>query len=368
MSHRRAARLAAAACAVVLVLAGPAPARADPHIIRGADVSSLPRVEAAGAMFRDSAGPADAVVLLRAAGIDGARLRLWHSPADGACDLAATIAMTLRLHRAGMSVLLDIHYSDTWADPGHQAKPAAWREVTLPALADSVRAYTRDVLAAFRVAGALPECVQLGNEIGRGMLWPDGRVSPGADAAAWARLTALLRAAAHGAREGAGGRRVRVMLHYEGGGDAPGAREFFDHAVAAGVPFDCIGLSYYPWWHGSLDALAANLAGLHARFHREIRIVETGYPWTLAWWDSTHNVLGLPSQLVVGAPATPAGQRAFVLAVLDRARHARGCDGIYYWEPAWVTAPRAGSPWENAALFDSTGRALPALEALGRGR
>jgi arabinogalactan endo-1,4-beta-galactosidase len=161
------------------------------------------------------------------------------------------------------------------------------------------------------------------------------------------------------------------MLHYENGGDLDGARQFFDHMREASVPFDAIGLSYYPWWHGGLDALGRNIARLRGRFDRDVVVVETAYPWSLGWWDGTHNVVGASSQLAPGYPATPAGQRAFLLALISRAR-AAGAAGVYYWEPAWVATPHggpgSGTGWENVTLFDSTGSALPALRAFARGR
>ena len=292
------ARVAALAAIAALALLPPgavaraAPAGADgaaahtAPFARGADLSSLPQVEAAGGRFHDRGHEADAIAILRGHGFDHARLRLWHSPAGGACGLDATIAMARRLARAGMPLLLDLHYSDTWADPGHQSKPAAWARADFAALRDSVRDYTRDVIAAFRAAGVPPACVQLGNEIGNGLLWPDGRIARGADSAAtWSMTAALLREAADGAREGAGEAPMRLMLHYENGGDARQAEAFFAHMEAERVPFDAIGLSYYPWWHGGLDALAATVARLRLRFQREVVVVECAYPFAPRGWD-----------------------------------------------------------------------------------
>lgn len=359
-------RRALLAVALAVALVGPGAIAHAATFLRGADLSSLPQVEAGGAVFREGRARVDAITLLQRRGVNAVRLRLWHSPPDGTCGLDATLAMAQRLKRAGLPVLLDLHYSDTWADPGHQLKPRAWADTPHEALRDSVRAYTRDVVAAFRLAGAMPAQLQLGNEIGNGLLWPEGRIDRGAaSAAAWARAAELLTSAAQGAREGAAGQPLCLMLHYEGGGNVAGAADCFGHMTAAGVPFDDIGLSYYPWWHGSLAALAQTIAQLHQRFGRPVTIVETAYPWSLGWWDDTHNVVGSPSQLVAGFPATPQGQRAFMRALMRLARRTPGCAGVYYWEPAWVSAPRAGSPWENVTLFDSTGAALPALKEFG---
>lgn len=366
----------------------PRPPAATRRFLHGADVSFLPQVEAGGGVFRAGNEPADLLAILRARGIDTVRLRLWHAPAGGGApaadsaaiaspaapaaapsSLASTLALAARARAAGCDVLLDLHFSDTWADPGHQAKPAAWAALPFAALADSVRAYVRDVLAAFAARGAPPVIVQLGNEITAGLLWDDGRAGGAFDTQAqWDNLAVLLKAAAAGVRDAAGpsgARRPEIMLHFDRGGDNAGARRCLDNLVARGVAFDLIGLSFYPWWHGTLADLEANLADLAPRYGKDLVVVETAYPWTLAWFDETHNQVGLPSQLLPGYPATPAGQRAFLadlLAIVRSAPQGRG-RGVFWWAPEWIASPRFGSAWENAALFDQGGRALPALDA-----
>lgn len=349
---------AGALLAGVLALA-PALAGAQARFATGADVSSLPQVEAGGGSFAGG----DALAMLKAAGFDAVRLRVWHSPPDGACGPAATLAMARRARALGLRVLLDLHYSDTWADPAHQSPPAAWRGLAAPVLADSVRAWTRDLLAACTAAGAAPEWVQLGNEIDAGLLWDAGRLR--GDDAARDALAALLRAAALGAREGAPG--VKRIVHFSRGGDPAACRAFFGALVSRKVPFEVAGLSYYPWWHGSPERLRDALDATAARTGREVMLVETAYPWTLRWFDATPNIVGEPSQASAG-PATPAGQAAFARAVRAAVRgvpNGRGT-GVWWWEPAWIAAPRAGSPWENCALFDSAGAPLPALRAFAR--
>lgn len=353
-----------------------APARAG-GFMNGADASFLPQVEAAGGAFRDDVGPdagppGDALTILRAHGVTAVRIRVWHTPTDGAGGLAAGLALAARAAAAGFDILLDLHYSDTWADPGHQSVPAAWAGLELPVLADSVRLYTRDVVRAFAARGATPRCVQLGNEITAGMLWDTGRVGGAFDTdAQWDRLARLLQAGLEGMDEAVAGRvRPQVMIHIDRGGDNAGARRFLDRLALRNVPFDVIGLSYYPWWHGSPADLAANLGDLATRYGKDIIVVETAYPWTLGWRDSTHNIIGLPSQLLPGYPASPEGQRAFLEAMLDIVRavpDGRGI-GVFWWGADWIPAPGFGSSWENLALFDGEGRALPALSAFGADR
>lgn len=346
-----------------------APARAG-GFMNGVDASFLPQVEAGGGVFRDDDGSDDdALAILRARGVTTIRVRVWHTPTDGASSLDAGLALAGRAIAAGFDILLDLHYADTWADPGHQPTPAAWAGLAPPALADSVRLYTRDVVRAFAARGATPRCVQLGNEITAGMLWDTGRVGGAFDTdAQWDHLAGLLQAGIAGLDEAVAGRmRPQVMIHLDRGGDNAGARWFLDRLASRNVPFDVIGLSYYPWWHGSPADLAANLDDLAARYGKDVVVVETAYPWTLGWRDGTHNIIGLPSQLLPGYPASPEGQRAFLAGMLDIVRavpDGRGV-GVFWWGAEWIATPGFGSSWENLALFDGEGRALPALSAFG---
>ncbi len=338
---------------------------AGDSFLAGADVSFLPQVEAGGGVFMNEGVPGGFFTILRSQGIDTIRLRLWHAPADGHSGLEETLDLAARAHAAGLGILLDFHYSDTWADPGHQTKPAAWAGLSAAALSDSIRAYTRDVMAAFAVRDLTPEYVQIGNEITPGMLWDTGRVGGSFDTPAqWANLAALLQAAIAGIDDAVPGpKRPEIMLHIDRGGDNGGARWFFDNLVDQGVQFDLIGLSYYPWWHGSLADLDFNLDDLAVRYEKDLVVVETAYPWTLGWFDDTHNIVGLPEHLQPGYPATPEGQRAFLAAVLEIVRTVPGDRGrgVFWWAPEWIASAGFGSAWENLTLFDETGNALPAL-------
>ncbi len=332
----------------------------------GADLSSLPRLEAAGAVYRVDGAVRDPLKIFHDAGYRLVRLRLWHSPADSLDRLPAVVAFARRVRAAGFGILLDLHYSDTWADPGRQDPPAAWVGLPEAALADTVRSYTAGVVRAFRDAGVLPERIQLGNEIDNGLLWDQGRVGGAWDTPEqWSRLAALLVAAAAGVRDAApADSRPRIVLHVADGGDAAGCRRFFEQMVAAQVSFDEIGVSFYPWWHGTLEQLAANLAGLARRFGKPVMVAETSYPWTLGWADDAHNLMGLETQLHAGYPATPEGQRRFLTDLREVVAGVPDGLGaaVIVWEPAWITASgSAGSPVENLTLFDFVGEALPGL-------
>ncbi len=355
------------AALVASVLAAPAWAL-DHTFLQGADASFLPQVEAGGGVFRVDGVPDDLLAILADHGVGTIRLRLWHTPGAGHNGLAATLALAERIRDAGCALLLDFHYSDTWADPGHQTKPAAWAALPLNALADSVRSYTCDVLTALDARDAAPTLLQLGNEITAGLLWNDGRVGGAYDTPAqWAQLATLLQAAIAGVDDAFAGRqRPDVMIHIDRGADNAGARWYLDNLAAQAVEFDVIGLSYYPWWHGTLADLGANLDDLATRYEKDLILVETAYPWTLDWFDDTHNIVGMPEQLLPGYPATPQGQAAFLATVLDLLRNVpedRG-RGVFWWAPEWISSPGFGSAWENVTFFDRDGEILPALAIL----
>ena len=351
----------AVGAAVLLAAALAAPVRAAD---RGVDVSSLPRIEAGGARFHDAQGAADALTLLHRAGADAVRLRLWHTPADSTSALPAVLAMARRAHALGMRLLLDLYFSDTWADPAHQPMPAAWRALPFPALADSTERWARESVADLVAQGTPPALVQIGNEVDRGMLWEPGRLA-GEDRGAWERFAALLLRAARGVRAGRGGAPVSVMVHVAAGGDSTACRWFFDHLTSSGLRFDAIGVSYYPLWHGGIPALRGTLAMLARRYQLPVYVVETAYPATLH--ASAPQIMGDARALLPGLAATRESQAIFVRAVraaLADVPDERGA-GIYWWEPAWVSLPGARSPWENCALFDSTGASRPAARVLG---
>jgi arabinogalactan endo-1,4-beta-galactosidase len=333
---------------------------------RGGDVSSLERSEELGGTYKDSGGTRhDPLALLRNAGMDYARLRVWVNPADGFDDEAELLAMAKQVKAQKMGLLLDFHYSDTWTDPGKQAIPAAWSGDTLAQLETQVTAYSRQVVGDLVAQGTAPDMVQVGNEINGGMLWPDGSTSD------WSRLAALLKAGISGVE--AADPSAKIMLHIADGADDASAKAWYQQAVAHGVPFDVIGLSYYAYWHGPLDELQTTLDDLAATFGKPVAVAETAYPWTMAGGDSeTNSVTSSNTTLDAGYPATPAGQAANfrdVLSVVQAVPNGLGL-GAFYWEPTWTpvagngwdpTDPSSGDGWENQAMFDFTGTALPVL-------
>jgi arabinogalactan endo-1,4-beta-galactosidase len=335
------------------------------EFIAGVDVSFLQQIESAGGVYREDGTPRDALDIFKDHGLNYVRLRLWHSPAGGHNGLERTLAMAERIKTEGCGLLLDFHYSDTWADPGKQHRPSAWEGLAFNDLEDSVYAYTSEVITLLKSRNALPDMVQVGNEITCGMLWDDGRVCGTYDKPAqWERFARLVKAAIRGVEDSLEPEdSIRVMIHIDRGGDSPGTRWFLDRLLARGVDFDVIGQSFYPWWHGTLTDLARNLNDTADRYGKDIIVAETAYPWTLDWCDDTHNMIGLPEQLHPGFPATVGGQRDFLAALIDTVRGVRGGhgSGVFYWSPEYISVPPDGSPWENLTLFDFEGDLLRSI-------
>ena len=314
----------------------------------GADVSFLAQAEQQGIIFRANGQPQDVPALLHEHHYNWIRLRLFVDPSANTDklpnDLPYTIALAQRAQAAGLYLLLDLHYSDTWADPDKQFTPAAWSKLKHRQLTQQVYAYTRATIEAFHQAGVMPQMVQVGNEVTHGMLWPDGKLPDN-----WDNFADLLKAGIAGLEAGCGtAPRPRIMIHIERSGDYDEAAWFFDNLIARHVPFDVMGLSYYPVWHGNTQSLRHTLHDLALRYHHPIIVVETAYNWTPG------DFIGKKAEFA----ESPEGQRAFLSAV-DAAVRAvpEGLgQGVFWWEPAVVPGPLAGR-----ARFDTQHNALPAL-------
>ncbi len=345
---------------------GPSESTELPEFLVGGDISFLPELEDHGAVYSDEEGARDLIQLLADHGFNAIRLKLWHTPEAPYNSLDQVLGMARRIEDAGLVFLLDFHYSDSWADPQKQIKPAAWEGLPFGVLADSVYAYTRSVVRALADQGTPPEIVQIGNEIRPGMLWPEGRVDGEYDTPLqWDRLAMLLEAGIRGASDGSDGRSPRIMIHFDNGAKNEMGRAFFDQLVEREVEFDLIGLSFYPKWHGTLDELRVNLPDLASRYGKEVVVVETSYPWTMEWNDEAPNIMGTDEDLHPGYPPTQEGQASFLAEVREAVQNVpegRGA-GVFYWAPEWIAVEGVDSHWENATLFDFDGRALPGLDA-----
>lgn len=240
----------------------------------GADISFLPELEDKGMKFSDKGIQKDAIEILKDHGFNYVRLRLFnnpsidsgYSPTKGFCDLQHTLAMAKRVKASGMKLLLDFHYSDYWADPGKQYKPAEWKSLSFLNLRKALYDFTQKAMYALKAQGTLPDMVQVGNEINHGIVWPDGSVT-NMDGTAQ-----LLKAGIAGVKSVDPS--VAIMLHVALGGQNDETVFFVDNMLSRGVQFDVIGESFYPKWHGTPDDLRDNLTDLVHRYNKDIIVVE----------------------------------------------------------------------------------------------
>jgi arabinogalactan endo-1,4-beta-galactosidase len=307
---------------------------------KGADVSWLPQMEATGYRFYDADGKEkDCLLLLKERGMNTIRLRVFVNPSkdkdSGHCSKEETVAMALRAQKAKMRIMIDFHYSDTWADPAKQAKPVAWANLSFDALQNKVYEHTFDVLTALQKAGITPEWVQVGNEIPGGMLWPDGSTNN------WAQLAQLLNKGYEATK--AVNAEIKVIVHVDEGNNNEKFRWFFDKATEHQVKYDVIGLSYYPFWikkdySETIADLQKNLNDMASRYQKEVMVVEVG---------------GVDEQVQNTKELLAATIKA-VRAVPDH----KGL-GVLYWEP------QGAKSWSGYGLsaWQQDGKPSPALDA-----
>lgn len=335
------ARFAACALAGGLSIAGSIQA-ADYHF--GADISGMEPT----ARYKDHGVEKPALQIFRDHGYNWVRYRLWHTPTSGRQNLDYVLARAQEAKKLGFKFLLNFHYADSWADPLQQPIPKAWEGMNADQLSTAVFEYTRDTIAAFAKAGVLPDMVQVGNEIGNGMLWPLGKIrdwkSKETYPQNWDNFARFIYSAVNGVDAGRGNRpRPQVMIHVDHGEDIALTRWFFDKIRDYGIPYDTIGFSFYPWSHGTLPDLKANLNFAAAEFSKDVILVETGY----------QNRPGRYFKELPGPfPETPEGQRDWLEAVnqiVMNVPNGRG-KGVYWWEPG-NTGPRG--------YFDEKGEVLP---------
>jgi arabinogalactan endo-1,4-beta-galactosidase len=336
------------------------------EFVAGSDMSHLVFFEDRGIAYRDGGVPQDALVILQRRGLNCARLRLFTSSAQQAQanpynftnNLDYTLPLAVRVRNAGLQFMLDFHYSDSWADPGKQTKPAAWTNLSFAQLEQQMYEYNSNTIAAFKTAGAMPEYVQVGNEIIQGLLWPDGKVGGSSDTPAqWQKLGGLLKAAIRGIRDAAGAQSPKLVIHIDRGGDWAGTQWFFDNLRQQQVEFDIIGESYYPWWHGSLDALRRCLTNATVRYGKPLMIAETAFPWATN---------GAP---IVGIDPGVDGQVAFIIELAKAMKNVPGGKGIgiFWWGTEYQRVPGVSlAGFDTRSFFGGDGTVLPAADALGQ--
>lgn len=326
----------------------------EDKFIRGADISFLPEIEEYGTQFFGREGTAGYLPdILKQNGVNTIRLRLWHTPSNGHSGLNEVAGFAKKLKAKGFKIFITIHYSDTWADPAHQEKPAAWDGLPLGVLADSVYNYTKLVVQLID-----PDIIEIGNEISNGFLWPEGKISNQSN------FITLLKKGILGARDGSETSK-KILIHCA---TFDVAEWFFKIIQSNDVDYDIIGISYYPFWTKITPEQAiSKLNILSTQYSKDAIIAETAYPFTLDWNDYTNNVIGNLNQLLSGYPAGTDGQKLILTEMRAALEKTERCNGFCYWAPEWVaykgTQSTTGSSWENNALFDFNNKALPALEA-----
>ncbi|MDL2304596.1 arabinogalactan endo-1,4-beta-galactosidase [Bacteroides sp. OttesenSCG-928-D19] len=305
---------------------------------RGADVSWLTEMEKAGIKFYNTNGQQkECMTLLRDLGMNAIRLRVWVNPAEGWCNKADLLVKAIRAHNLGFRLMIDFHYSDWWADPGQQTKPAAWATLSFDELKAAVANHTRDVLSTLKENNLSPEWVQVGNETGDGMLWDDGRASR--DMAAYA---ALNNAGYDAVKEIFP--QAKVIVHRQEGDRNSHFRWLFDGLKANGGKWDVIGMSLYPNkdnWKQLADNCLANMNDMIARYNTEVIIAEIGMPW-----DQPGECKQLLTHIITQSRAIANNK----------------CLGVFYWEP------QSYGGWKGYTLgaFDNNGMPTAAMEAFAK--
>jgi arabinogalactan endo-1,4-beta-galactosidase len=318
--------------------------------IKSVDASFIPEIRLAGIITKNINGqPEDMLVTFKNAGINTIRLRIWKTPVGGHSGFDEVKTLSNEIKNKGMKVWLTVHYSDTWADPGSQVKPAEWNTASFAQLKDSVYNYTKKIVTEIN-----PDYIQIGNEINNGMLWPDGSYNNPA------QLTGLLQQGIKAVRDNAAN--TKIMLHYAG---VDNAVPFFKNFNT--LDYDIIALSYYPNWHGkNLANVQTRLNTLDSTFNKEIVIGETSYPFTFGFNDYTNNVIGSQDQVLTEYPATVQGQKDFLIKIKQIVTNVPKAIGFCYWGAEWIgfkgSTATDGSSWENQALWDFNNQALPAME------
>jgi arabinogalactan endo-1,4-beta-galactosidase len=319
---------------------------AQPYAV-GADLSFMKQAEDAGYNFRENGQPKPALDIFRDHGYNWIRLRLFHTPTQLPNSLQYTIALAREVKKKGFRFLLNYHYSDTWADPGHQYPPKAWEKMTHEELVRAVYDYTLSTMTAFRDSGAYPDMVQIGNEITNGFLWPDGKLPEN-----WDNFAQLVDAGIRAVRASCGNEPCpEIMIHIAQGGNKEITKSFFNKFNSYGIQYDIIGQSYYPWWHGSLLQLKECLDFIATEYKKDIILVEVAYNWTPAQY------IKKPGPF----PETPEGQKEFldeVNRIVLAVPYGRG-KGIFWWEPAV-------SSRGTRSFFDEKGNVLPVIEVFDK--
>lgn len=380
------------------------------EFIKGMDLSTLVELERCGVKYYDEGKEMDILDIMKKYDVDTIRIRLWNDPwsetgesyGAGENDLPTSLEIAKRVTEAGFGVLLNFHYSDFWADPGKQFKPKAWASYGVEELEQAVYDFTLETMHTFLENGVNITMVQVGNELSNGLLWPEGKVPNYDNVAKF--VSAGIRAVRKVDAERLVGEisgvceacakldKIQVVIHLDNGGWNGLYREWFDHYITRGEDFDIIGLSYYPFWHGSLQALDDNMNDIAVRYGKDLIVAEVSMGHTMEDYkdyeklsDEERKGYATRPALVekIEYPMTKQGQYDFMEDFLNRISHVKDGKGkgFFYWEPGWIPVHGSGwatpaslkymqdpgpcgNEWANQALFDYEGNALETLKLI----
>lgn len=299
-------RMFASTVVLFLLICTPFAARAQ--FANGADIGWLSEMEARGYVFKDNSGiQKNCLDILKGKGINALRFRVWVNPRGGYCNKKDVAYMAHRADSAGFKVMLDFHCSDTWADPGHQAKPAAWVNDTLAQLLSDLYNHIYGVLDTLKSIGVVPAWVQIGNETNDGMLWEDGRASTH-----MSNFAAMVKTGYDAVK--AVDSTIQVIVHLSDGHNDAMFRRMFDGLKNNGARWDIIGMSVYPYWANlpwaTDDSLALiTMNDMIARYQTKVMVVEAGYLYK-----------------------EPVAANHYLLDLIAKTKSAGGL-GVFYWEP-----------------------------------
>jgi arabinogalactan endo-1,4-beta-galactosidase len=349
---------------------------AQPKRYLGGDVSLLPRYEAQGTVYKDFNGrQVKLLPFLKRQGWNMIRVRLFVDPqnapeghkGEGVCqDLNYVIGLCRQIKKAGMQIMLDFHYSDTWADPGKQFTPKRWEHCDAKAMVDSVYTYTRASLLAMKKASVSPEMIQVGNEITNGMLWPTGQLYTKGDSttteARWDVLCDLIKAGSKACREICP--KAQIIIHTEKAGNWDVTRDYYTQLRQCKVDYDIIGLSYYPMWHGTIPNLGQTIDRLSWLFpEKPVMIVEAA-----AYYSHERDPWSKADSYAEFFPISIEGQAQFTRELVAELNRHHNVTGLFWWFPEEnAFGNNVTKGWLNRGLFDNrTGQALPALKEFNK--
>lgn len=300
---------------------------------KGADWSSLLVEEASGHTYKNAAGINQPLeTILKSNGVNTVRQRLWVNPSNGDCDVAYNIKLAKRAHAAGLNVYLDMHFSDTWADPSHQTTPAAWKNYDVDDLAWEVYNYTMSTMNSFQSNGVPLSIVAIGNEITAGMLWPLGKLSNSGGAYNTARF---LHSASSGIKDSTISPKPLIMIHLDNGWNSGTQTSWYNNILGQGPltsnDYDVQGVSYYPFYNSgaTLASFKSSLSTMKNKYGKQVQVVETDWPTSCP-----NPAYAFPSD-TKSIPFSAAGQTQWMQDIASAVSSAGG-NGLFYWEPAWI--------------------------------